>query len=293
MRHRLFAVLCSVCAMACGDGTGPPPEPPTLKNVIVFTSDRDGGAQLHRMNPDGTDVRLILTTVTGLAVTPAVSPDGRLIAFSVNGDIHVVNADGSGETALTQTGAYEDHPSWSPDGNRLTFMSDRDGNREIYVMNADGTQQRDITADPGDDEAPSWSPDGTAIAFMSNRTGAFNIWVAAPGGGAAIALTSGQGIDVGPAWSPDGSQIAFGSTRNGIGNALFVMNADGTNARELATPGRNVGTGQWAPDGTHIATVCDPAHVCVINADGTGLVDLSIVSPSPRPPVDLSPTWSP
>jgi Tol biopolymer transport system component len=79
-----------------------------------------------------------------------------------------MNADGSGQTALTNSSADETWPSWSPDGTKIAFEGViDDGN--IYIMNAvDGSDQTRLTDSPGNDSNPSWSPDGTKIAFDSN-----------------------------------------------------------------------------------------------------------------------------
>ena len=77
-----------------------------------------------------------------------------------------MNADGSGQGNLTQHPASDSHPSWSPDGRKLAFVSRRDGNSEIYVMNADGSGLRNVTRTPSNDLDPAWSPDGRAIAFV-------------------------------------------------------------------------------------------------------------------------------
>ena len=70
---------------------------------------------------------------------------------------------------LTRHEANDRYPAWSPDGERIAFESDRDGNFEIYVMSADGKYKHNLTQNPGDDAAPSWSPDGKKILFHSNR----------------------------------------------------------------------------------------------------------------------------
>jgi TolB protein len=69
-----------------------------------------------------------------------------------------MNADGTNAIRLTVDLAYDGEPSWSSDGTRIVFVSDRDGNKEIYMMRADGGGQTNLTNNPGQDWAPAWSP---------------------------------------------------------------------------------------------------------------------------------------
>ncbi|MFP4466164.1 MAG: TolB family protein, partial [Candidatus Goldiibacteriota bacterium] len=69
---------------------------------------------------------------------------------------YVMNADGSGQVRLTNDAASDMYPDWSPDGSKIAFTSDRDGNDEIYVMNADGSGQVRLTNDAADDIYPAW-----------------------------------------------------------------------------------------------------------------------------------------
>src|SRR5690606_30395331 len=88
-----------------------------------------------------------------------------------NPEIFIINPDGSNVTQLTNSLASDRYPVWSPDGTRIAFMSDRDGNDEIYVMNADGSNVIRLTNNNAYDGMPAWSPDGSQIAFVSDRHG--------------------------------------------------------------------------------------------------------------------------
>jgi len=152
---------------------------------------------------------------------PAISPDGTRIAFSrrVAGgtdDIWGMNADGSGETNLTNIPGNDLYPNFSPDGTRIVFSSNRrapDGSTdsEIYVMNADGSNLKVLTNNSVTDESPVFSPDGTKIAFTSTRngnttTGETNnkeIWVMGADGLSPVRLTDNAVEDSDPDWGPD------------------------------------------------------------------------------------------
>lgn len=223
---------------------------------IAFTSLRDERYEIYIMPvPDGLDPDSIdhwqLTSSDDDDWWPAWSPDSTQIAFTSNRDgndeIYVIavsdgpEADGNAPRLLTDNrGGQDVDPTWSPDGSRIAFVSDRDGNDEIYVMNADGTDQQRLTNNDVDDWWPAWSPDGTRIAFTSGRDGNDEIYVmAAPNGSEAGGsdqrrLTNTDAKNWCPAWSLDGSQIVFQSVPIGQWNwNIYVMNSDGTNQQQL------------------------------------------------------------
>ncbi|MCJ7628798.1 MAG: hypothetical protein MUO50_10480 [Longimicrobiales bacterium] len=93
------------------------------------------------------------------------------IAFVRDRNLWVMNANGSNQTRLTFSGSNDYFPAWSPDGSKIAFVSDRNGNFEIYVMNADGSNQTRLTFTSASELQPSWSPDGTKIVFSTDRDG--------------------------------------------------------------------------------------------------------------------------
>jgi len=99
-----------------------------------------------------------------------------------------MSPDGSDAMRLTTNSAGDFGPSWSPDGSKIAFWSDRDGNSEIYVMNADGSEQTRLTDNSASDQEPAWSPDGRRIAFVSSRDGFTAI---SAGGTHTCAVTAG------------------------------------------------------------------------------------------------------
>jgi Tol biopolymer transport system component len=135
---------------------------------IAFVSDRTGFAQVFVMDANGSN-QTSLTTGSSQNQEPNWSPDGRRIAWGStrdgNYEIYTMDAedldnDGHGDNVvrLTNTSASDYDPSWSPDGSRIAFLSDRDGNNEIYVMDADGGYQVNLTQNAADDIMPDWRP---------------------------------------------------------------------------------------------------------------------------------------
>ena len=225
------------------------------------------------MNADGTNPVNLTQSPERADLFSSWSPDGKQIVFgSIKSaikdfvwDIWVMDADGGNPRNLTNHGAKDRRPDWSPDGIRIAFESNRDGdwefelwgNMDVYVMNADGSKPINLTNHPALDGYPDWSPDGTRIAFHSNRDGDDNweIYVMNADGTNPINLTNHPAEDWRPAWSPDGARIAFESNRDGDWERnrhdnweVYVMNADGTNPINLTNNNRaSDGRPSWEP----------------------------------------------
>jgi Tol biopolymer transport system component len=257
---------------------------------IVYVAGTGTKARLFVIRDDGTERRRLTQGRTSESEV-AYSRDGKRIAFGSlrgrNEDLYVMNADGSGVRRLTSHSAPDLRPAWSPDGRRIAFMSLRSGSFKLYVMNSDGSRERLLTRGPrwATDSSPSWSPDGRWIAFSSNRLkdGNPEIFKIRPDGSGLTRLTftntAGEvSPDDGfPEWSPDGRSIVFSSTRVSGQHDLWVMRADGKNARRITrTPRFDDWGARWSSDGSRIVFYAVPPNgrltdVYVVNADGSGL----------------------
>ncbi|HEY3220194.1 MAG TPA: DPP IV N-terminal domain-containing protein [Gemmatimonadales bacterium] len=211
--------------------------------------------------------------------------DRSLDTLTAHFQIYVMNSDGSNLSQLTfadttrdSTGTIKDtsssyHPVWSPDGARIAFASNREGNSEIYVMEANGANVVNLTDTAATDGQPAWSPDGSKIAFATDRDGNAEIYVMNADGSGLVNLTHDSGIDLLPAWSPDGTKIAFQSDRS-TNFAVWVMNADGSNPVRLTSPSPVSGAPSWSPDGTRIAYE-QGGDIWVMNADGSNQIRIT------------------
>lgn len=234
------------------------------------------------------------TSTMATGESAAVHATAGTIAFlssQIPGQIHLLNANGSSNQVLTRNPYdFESEPVWSPDGRKIAFVSDRDGEREIWVMNADGRGRRQLTHNDADEHDPDWSPDGRQIAFERND-GLHDeeIYVVNTDGTGERQLTANETNDYSPSWSPDGRQIAFASDRGGGRSDIFVMKADGTGQRSLTRTRAGGDRPSWEPNGRRIVFECGAADLCMMSStNGGGFRRLA------RGPAGemLAPTWS-
>jgi len=187
-------------------------EPVRPKIFLVFSAFVGGNWDIYTLNlEDGSAFRL--TTDPAEDLEPALSPDGRKLAFSSHrdGNWEIYILDETGQLArLTYDTHFDGAPAWSPDGRYIAFESYRAGDLDIWVMKADGSELRNLTAEePAGDCDPAWSPDGRYIAFSSWRYGDKDIFLVDVETGQVTQLTNATTDEDSPAWSPDGKRIAY------------------------------------------------------------------------------------
>ena len=265
-------------------------------------------AEVYVMDANGSGKQRLARN-TWMFGPPAWSPDGQKLAFerrldptkykgqcgSCDIDVYVMNADGSGQQNLTRNVAQDDSPAWSPDGQKIAFLSNRDAKpggqfppaTDIHVMNADGSDPQNLTRTPAGEGQPVWSPDGQQIAFERVVGGVgsrnFEIYVMNADGSGQRRLTSNPAFDGAPVWSPDGQKIAFTRVRSmrehGDRNwEVYVINADGSGERNLTRNPAGDGHPVWSPDGKTIGFVSNRfgnGDIYVVNVDGSGLRNLT------------------
>lgn len=182
------------------------------------------------------------------------------IAFAKDNNIYLMDADGKNQIKLTATNE-DRYPAWSPDGKKIAFMSNRDGNYEIYILNIesvikdiDDKEQKNLTNKEGAwDGDPAWSPDGKKIAFASTRDGNYEIYLIDVDGKNVKRLTESKGDDRFPNWSQDGKKIVFMSESKKSGSPeIYIMDADGKNPKQLTNNTHNEWSPVYSPDGKKI-----------------------------------------
>lgn len=176
------------------------------------------------------------------ASSPAISPDGKKIAFSManegNVDIHVMNLDGSDFLRLTRHPGVDTNPFWLPGGNALMFTSDRTGSPQVFKMDADGLNKARLTYQNPYNDSAVWNPVHDYIAFVSRFENDFDIFIMNIKSGELYRVTEKQGSNEDPTWSPDGEQLAFSSNRTGSWQ-IYVVNLNGKNLRQVTFSGDN------------------------------------------------------
>jgi TolB protein len=175
---------------------------------------------------------------------------GKWLALVLSTDgaaeIYAARPDGSGLRRLTNDRGIDISPSWSPDGSRIAFSSDRTGSPQVYVMDADGGNVRRLTFQGSYNTSPVWSPDGQWIAYQARVGGQFDIWLVDPEGGMNVPLVEHPRSDETPSWAPNSRKLAFSSTRRGRAD-IYVVDVSGDNLLRVTSDAGENRSPAWGP----------------------------------------------
>jgi TolB protein len=221
------------------------------RRYLIFTAYRDRSKQTIDMIELATGKRWTLVAMTGLNITPALSPDGNHLAFATsqdgNSEIYKMDTNSKALQRLTVHAAGDLSPSWAPTGREIVFTSDRGGDPQLYIMSADGSNVRRLTFEGDYNAAPAWSPRGTWIAYVCRtEERQYKLCLISPDGQRHVQITSGPGVDDSPSWSPDGRHLVFSSTWEGKSH-IYMINADGTELERLTSGGAHHTSPAWSP----------------------------------------------
>lgn len=300
-----FLGIAALAAGACGlepDDLLPPIAP---GGALAYVSNGPGGRYDIYYLSATAQLDSNLTLNAAHDSWPSWSPDGQQLAFATDREsertnllerttaIYIMTLGVPGVIRVTDDTAHQyAQPAWSPIGNRIALVSDRDSaGLDVYLVDTDGSDLTRLTADSTSSAQPAWAPSGLQLAFATDRTGNGEIFVMDTLGGSLVNLTNNAASDLAPAWSPDGTRIAFMSNRDGGLYGIWVMSADGSNpARISPTDAPECELPSWTPDGQRLAFDCD-VDVYVANADGSSFTRVTRTGNQQR--IEIMPRWRP
>ncbi len=278
-----------------------PADAQNQQEQIVFVSEGDDRDEIHLSKPGGGQIQK-LTLQQKRYATPSLSFDGKRVAFaSADGrsrdyDIFVMDIQSREQRQVTFIASRDLYPSWSPDGSRIVFASDREGVFNLYTVDENGENRTRLTNSSGDDIHPDWSPDGSKIAFASDQASAVHqvYWMDPRTGHQQKLTQSNIGMDY-PRWSPDGTKIAFYSAvvvkASGVLRQIWQVSADGTGLKSLIRDGEFNDEPVLSPTLKHIAftsTRDDNTDIYIFDRDSRQILRLTH-----HPSSDSQPSWSP
>ena len=276
------------------------------KIAFIGRKERYGSKNLFVMDYDGRRIQQ-LTYYKTILLTPAWSPDGRYITYTryamqkysgfgklLNPNLYLYDVRSKREKLLSSFHGQNSSATWTPDGKKIAFTSNKSGDPDIYLYDLDSKEVTPIVQKMGVDVEPSFSPDGKKMVFSSSRTGNPELYNLEMDTLVQKRLTYSRYYNSSPSWSPAGNRIAFAGLDDPFGKRayfdIFLITPTGDNIERLTIDAGNNENPSWSPDGRHLvytSTRNGGSDMYFINGDGTGEKRLT------HEILCYSPNWSP
>ncbi|GED22454.1 Tol-Pal system beta propeller repeat protein TolB [Halomonas halmophila] len=189
-----------------------------------------------------------ITDIRGAFSTRIAYVTSEGVGDNIQYRLMVADADGhNSHQALTSNEPIMS-PAWSPDGNKLAYVSFEGGRPGIYVQEVSSGRRVKLTSFEGLNSAPAWSPDGRRLAMTLSRDGQPEIYTMDIATRDLTRITSAPSIETEPAWAPDGQSLIYTSDRSG-GPQIYRQNLNGGSPERLTYTGNYNARAQFAPDG--------------------------------------------
>lgn len=244
---------------------------------------RNWRAMIHRF---ADEILMALTGERGVF-------DTKIAYVQVQGkakEIYITDFDGNNSVQVTHDQNLNLSPAWSNEGNKLAYVSYREGNPKIFVANLLDGSQRVLCGYPGINISPAWRPGSSELAVTLSKGGNPDLYLVSASGEVIQKLVQGWSITVSPSWSPDGRRLAYVSDETG-NPQIYVMDVGGGQKRRITFSGSYNTSPSWSPKGDWIAysSLTGGHHnIVMCRPDGSDMRQLTHGEGS-----NESPSWSP
>ena len=294
IRKFLINISLVLLLFSCSNPSSSTEDTEAIEKPIFFTESSEQG--LCRMTTDGSEIESLIPWAYHCDISPDKSKivyhtsDGHLDEATQqwvveDQEIWLADINGSNKEKITDNSSNDYDPCFSPDGSKIIYVTDRNGNDDIYASDISGSNVVQITSSANDECFPEYSPDGSKITYTHQEGSYSAIMVADADGQNAVDIINDPSESVwtwGSHWSPDGSKLLF-TVWNLNGNdkhAIYSVNADGTDIT-LFYDSVDCRDSSYSPNGEKIvfeSKVDDKWQIFSINNDGTNLIQLTDLS---------------
>ncbi len=231
-----------------------------------------------------------ITGVRGAFATRIAYVERHADSHGLHYALRIADSDGHRAQTILASDASIISPSWSPDAEKIAYVSFESGRSIVYVQNLRTRARQRVAAFDGINGAPAWSPDGKTLAMALSRSGNPEIWLLDVASGHYTQLTHDASINTEPCWYPDGQHLAFTSDRGGFPQ-IYKVSRQGGDTQRISFDGNYNASCAISPDGSKMAVVHrEKGQTFQIAIQDLGSGEMSVLSQSR---LDRSPSFAP